>query len=62
MALGTPAAWAEIDLSDIAADAEWWKCSGDLQDSFYQFSSETLAEDFAFDFPVRAGEVGVTKV
>ena len=60
--LGTVAAWAEIDLSSLPDGATLFKCSGDLQDSFYQFTSDVLAEDFAFDFPVRASDAGVTEV
>ena len=56
VALGTAAAWSEIDLSELPASLLLWKCSGDLQDSFYQFSAEVLAEDFAFDYPIRAGD------
>ena len=60
-ALGTVAAWCDADFSE-AAPGRLWKASGDLQDSFYQFTSWALAEDFAFDYPVRAGDVGVSSI
>jgi len=60
-ALGTVAAWCDADFSE-AAPGRLWKASGDLQDSFYQFTSWALAEDFASDFPVRAGDVGVSSI
>ena len=73
--LGTPAAWAELDLS--AAEVGWhpplwdeepvdgggaWMASGDLEDSFYQFTSQALGGDFAFDFPEDAGTYDCTRV
>ena len=60
--LGSAAAWAELDLSELAEGASLWKASGDLQDSFYQFASDELAEDFAFDFPEKARDAGVSRV
>ena len=60
VALGSVAAWSEIDLADVDRSQPLWKCSGDLQDSFYQFYSDQLAEDFAFDYPIKACEAGVS--
>ena len=65
-ALGTLAAWAEVDLrpddvGDMPAAWDdsvpgWWLASGDLEDSFYQFVSQDLGGDFCFDFAEPAGE------
>ena len=62
MVLGTGAAWSDVNLSELESRSPLWKASGDLQDSFYQFRSDQLAEDFAFDFPERAGDAGVSHV
>ncbi|CAK0895895.1 unnamed protein product [Prorocentrum cordatum] len=72
-ALGTPAALSEQDWSDAAlADAGWVSADGspaqifgsslDLQDSFYQFFSERVAEDFGMDFPERASYYQVSHI
>ena len=73
--LGTPAAWAELDLS--AAEVGWhpptwqdhvdgergaWMASGDLEDSFYQFTCQALGSDFAFDFPEDAAAYDCQRV
>ncbi|CAK0845014.1 unnamed protein product [Prorocentrum cordatum] len=72
-ALGTPAALSEQDWSDAAlSDAGWVSADGspaqifgsslDLQDSFYQFFSERVAEDFGMDFPERASYYQVSHI
>ena len=58
--LGSVAAWAEIDLADVDDSLPLGKASGDLQDCFYQFFSDCLAEDFAFDFTTTAREAGIS--
>ena len=52
------AAWSDIDLSNVRQGSRFWKFRRDLQDSLYQFHSEDLAEDFAFDFLITASEAG----
>ncbi|CAK0874494.1 unnamed protein product, partial [Prorocentrum cordatum] len=72
-ALGAPAALGEQDWSDAAlAEAGWrvpdgsppqvFGASLDLQDSFYQFFAERVAEDFGMDFPERAADHGVAHI
>ncbi|CAK0861426.1 unnamed protein product [Prorocentrum cordatum] len=68
-ALGTPAALAEQDWSDAALGASdatsapaIYGASLDLADSFYQFCSDALAEDFGMDYPEPASVYGATHV
>ena len=72
-ALGTPGALADQDWSDAALAFQRgfmefpptgtpavYGASLDLRNSFYQFTSDTMAEDFGFDFPEQAAVWEVT--
>lgn len=73
-ALGTPGALADQDWSDEvlsrsgAGDGDpggpfsVYGASLDLRDSFYQFYSDEMAEDFGFDFPEQAAVWGVSTI
>ena len=70
--LGSSSALSGIDVSDecllqtsgIGHISEIHLCGAgcDVRDGFYQFSNYRLADDFALQFKVRAGDFGVTAV
>ena len=70
--LGSSSALSSIDLSDecllrtsgIGHISEMHLCGAgsDVRDGFYQFSNCRLADYFALQFKVRAGDFGVTEV
>ena len=67
--LGSPAAVAALDLSDVAlraagiepSSAELWMSTLDLVDYFYQFHGRDLASWWGVDFPERADVWGVAE-